>query len=125
MAGSSEFIRPPPGSPDYEDKHVVYEVLRPLYGAPSSPQALHKTLDGYFKSVGFTHVSRQRVRRIPSVSSAPLVSGIPPLLSRHLSRGNALWWQTAPPWDQLIQPSTTGTTVLLGQLQGYYCTWYR
>jgi ribA/ribD-fused uncharacterized protein len=50
------FIRPPPGSPDYEDKHVVYEVLRPLYGVPSSPRALHKTLDGYFKSVGFTHV---------------------------------------------------------------------
>jgi hypothetical protein len=37
------FIRPPPGSPDYEDKHVVYEVLRPLYGvsaqlSSSSPQ---------------------------------------------------------------------------------------
>ena len=35
---------------------MVYEVLRPLYGVPSSPQALHKTLDGYFKSVRFTHV---------------------------------------------------------------------
>jgi len=30
-------------------------VLRPLYGVPSSPRALHKTLDGYFKSEGFTN----------------------------------------------------------------------
>ena len=50
------FIRPPPGSPDYDNKSVVYEVLRPLYGVPSSPRALHKTLDGYFKSLGFTNV---------------------------------------------------------------------
>ena len=32
-------------------------MLRPLsgYGVPSSPRALHKTLDGYFKSEGFTN----------------------------------------------------------------------
>ena len=28
-------------------------MLRPLYGVPSSPRALHKTLDSYFKSEGF------------------------------------------------------------------------
>jgi len=30
-------------------------VLRPLYGVPFSPRALHKTLNCYFKSVGFTN----------------------------------------------------------------------
>ena len=30
-------------------------VLRPLYGVPSSPRALHKTLDCYFKSEGLTN----------------------------------------------------------------------
>jgi hypothetical protein len=34
----------------------VYEVCRPLYGNPSSPRALHKTLDAYFQSEGFEHV---------------------------------------------------------------------
>jgi len=29
-------------------------VLQPFYGVPSSPRALHKTLD-YFKSEGFTN----------------------------------------------------------------------
>ena len=42
------FIQPPPGSPDANDRDVVYEVRRPLYGTlygnPSSPRALHKTL---------------------------------------------------------------------------------
>ena len=50
------FIQPPPGSPDANDRDVVYEVRRPLYGNPSSPRALHKTLDAYFLSEGFTHV---------------------------------------------------------------------
>jgi hypothetical protein len=36
------FINPPPGSPDAGNKNIVYEVLRPLYGSPSSPRALHK-----------------------------------------------------------------------------------
>jgi hypothetical protein len=35
---------------------LVYEVLRRLYSVPSSPLALHKPLDGYFKSLGFTNV---------------------------------------------------------------------
>ena len=39
------FINPPPGSPDAGNKDIVYEVLRPLYGKPSSPRAQHKTMD--------------------------------------------------------------------------------
>jgi hypothetical protein len=50
------FIQPPPGSPDANNRDVVYEVCRPLYGNPSSPGALHKTLDAYFISEGFEHV---------------------------------------------------------------------
>ena len=50
------FIQPPPGSPDADKKDVVYEVCKPLYGNPSSPRALHKTLDSYFQSEGFQHV---------------------------------------------------------------------
>ena len=57
------FIEPPPGSPDAGDKNVVYEVKKPLYGNPSSPRALHKTLDAYFLSEGFEHVGfEQSVR---------------------------------------------------------------
>jgi hypothetical protein len=47
------FITPPPGSPDAGDKSIVYEVLKPLYGNPSSPRALHKTMDVYFRNEGF------------------------------------------------------------------------
>jgi hypothetical protein len=47
------FINPPPGSPEAGNKTIVYEVLRPLYGCPWSPRALHKTMDAYFKSEGF------------------------------------------------------------------------
>jgi hypothetical protein len=47
------FINPPPGSPDANNKDIVYEVLRPLYGNPSSPRELHKTMDAFFKSEGF------------------------------------------------------------------------
>ena len=47
------FINPPPGSPEAGNKNIVYEVLRLLYGSPSSPRALHKTMDAYFKSEGF------------------------------------------------------------------------
>jgi len=50
------FIQPPPGSPDANNRDVVYEVCRPLYVNPSSPRALHKTLDAYFMSEGFEHV---------------------------------------------------------------------
>ena len=49
------FITPPPGSPHANTSGIVYEVLRPLYGVPSSPRALHKTLDSYFKSEGFVN----------------------------------------------------------------------
>jgi hypothetical protein len=34
------FINPPSGSPEAGKKTIVYEVLRPLYGSPSSPRAL-------------------------------------------------------------------------------------
>jgi len=47
------FINPPPGSPDANNKDIVYKVLRPLYENPSSPRALHKTMDAFFKSEGF------------------------------------------------------------------------
>ena len=55
------FIQPPPGSPDADNKDVVYEVCRPLYGSPSSPRALHKTLDAYFLSEGFNHVGFKKL----------------------------------------------------------------
>mmetsp|Transcript_69087 Transcript_69087/g.144046 ORF Transcript_69087/g.144046 Transcript_69087/m.144046 type:complete len:123 (-) Transcript_69087:378-746(-) len=42
------FIRPPPGWT--EEPGVVYEVLRPLYGIPSSARALHFTLDTWLLS---------------------------------------------------------------------------
>ena len=47
------FIWPPLGSPHANTSGIVYKVLKPLYGVPSSPRALHKTLDGYSKSEGF------------------------------------------------------------------------
>ena len=50
------FIQPPPGSPDTNNRDVVYEVCRPLYGNPSSPRGLQKTLDAYFMSEDFEHV---------------------------------------------------------------------
>jgi len=46
------FISLSPGSPHANTSGIVYEVLRPLYGVPSSPRALHKTLDSYFKGEG-------------------------------------------------------------------------
>ena len=49
------FISPPPGSPHANTSGVVYEVLQPPYGVTSSPRALHKTLDCYFKSEKFTN----------------------------------------------------------------------
>ena len=36
------FINPPPGSPDTDNKDMVYEVLRPLYGNPSSQELSSK-----------------------------------------------------------------------------------
>ena len=50
------FITPPPGSPHANQTGIVYEVLRLIFGVPSSPRALHKTLDSYFKSEGFVNV---------------------------------------------------------------------
>ena len=43
------FINPPSGSPDTGNKDMVYEVLRSLYGNPSSPRGLHKTMDEFFQ----------------------------------------------------------------------------
>jgi len=51
-----DFIVPPVGSPDEARDDSVDEGLRPLYGVPSSPRALHVTLDSHFKSVGFVNV---------------------------------------------------------------------
>lgn len=45
------FIQPPVGYP--EDDNVVYEVLRPLSGIPSSAQAMRLTLAAWFKEEGF------------------------------------------------------------------------
>jgi hypothetical protein len=47
------FINPSSGSPDVNNKDIGYEVMRPLYGNPSSPRALHKTMDAFFKNEGF------------------------------------------------------------------------
>ena len=46
-------MNPPPGSPEAGNKHVVYEVMKLLYGSSSLPRALHKPMDAYFKSEGF------------------------------------------------------------------------
>jgi hypothetical protein len=53
MEGDRYFINPSPGNPDDNNKDIVYEVLRPLYGNPSSSRDLHKTMDAFFKSEGF------------------------------------------------------------------------
>ena len=45
------FIRPPPGWS--EEPGVVYEVLRPLYGIPTSARALHFTLDNWLQANKF------------------------------------------------------------------------
>jgi hypothetical protein len=47
------FINPPSGSPDTGNRDIVYEVLRSFYGNPSSPRALYKTMDAFFKSEDF------------------------------------------------------------------------
>jgi hypothetical protein len=52
------FINPPPGSPETGNKNIVYDVLRQLYGSPSSPGDLHKTMDAYFLKGSIPLVSR-------------------------------------------------------------------
>jgi hypothetical protein len=47
------FINPSVRRPDTNNKDTVYEVLHPLYGNPSSPRALHKTMDVFFKTKWF------------------------------------------------------------------------
>ena len=47
------FLNPPPGIPDANNKDIVFEVLRPLYGNTSSSRALHKTMNVFFRSEGF------------------------------------------------------------------------
>eukprot|EP00961_Rhodomonas_salina_P045692 613541-Rhodomonas_salina.1 len=49
------FITPPPGCKE-DEEGVVYEVLLPLYGIPSSARALALTLDCWFKEKGFSSV---------------------------------------------------------------------
>jgi len=46
------YITPPDGV--QEDEDVVYRVVRPLYGIPSSARALHFTLVRWFREQGFT-----------------------------------------------------------------------
>jgi hypothetical protein len=58
------FINPPPGSPEAGNKNIVYEVLRALYGIPSSPRALHKTMDAYFESEGFNTIGFEESVRV-------------------------------------------------------------
>eukprot|EP00961_Rhodomonas_salina_P076425 1026382-Rhodomonas_salina.1 len=48
---SQLFIRPPSGWD--EEAGVVYEVLRPLYGVPSSARSLHFTLDKFMRENKF------------------------------------------------------------------------
>ena len=50
---ADKFINPSLGSPDANNKDIVYEVLRPRYGNSSSPSSLNKTMDAFFKSEGF------------------------------------------------------------------------
>ncbi len=52
------FINPPSGIPDSGNRDIVYEVLSPLYGNPSSPRVLHKTMNAFFKSEGFDTIGR-------------------------------------------------------------------
>jgi hypothetical protein len=49
------FVTPPPGCEE-DEEGVVYEVLRPLYGIPSSARALHQTLDRWFREQEFESV---------------------------------------------------------------------
>eukprot|EP00961_Rhodomonas_salina_P116586 1569338-Rhodomonas_salina.1 len=49
---SRVFIRPQQGATD--DNGIMYKVLRPLYGIPSSARALHLTLSKWFKEQGFS-----------------------------------------------------------------------
>eukprot|EP00961_Rhodomonas_salina_P093577 1259041-Rhodomonas_salina.4 len=49
------FITPPPGCEE-DEEGVVYEVLLPLYGIPSSARALNLTLAKWFKERGFETV---------------------------------------------------------------------
>eukprot|EP00961_Rhodomonas_salina_P047595 639514-Rhodomonas_salina.1 len=49
------FITPPPGCEEDEEV-VVYEVLRPLYGVPSSSRMLHLTVAKWMREQGFQTV---------------------------------------------------------------------
>eukprot|EP00961_Rhodomonas_salina_P279988 3782338-Rhodomonas_salina.2 len=49
------FITPPPGCAE-DEEGVVYEVLRPLYGVPSSERMLHLTVAKWMKEQGFQTV---------------------------------------------------------------------
>ena len=53
------FINPPPGSPEAGNKDVVYDVMKPLYGSPSSPRALN-----HRRVLQIRGLRHDRVRRI-------------------------------------------------------------
>ena len=45
------YICPPKGVE--EDADIIYQVLKPLYGIPSSARALHFTIDDFLQANGF------------------------------------------------------------------------
>jgi len=52
------FMTAPPGYD--EDPAYVYELLKPLYGAPSSSRAWHKTMSGFMREEGFSTVGFEK-----------------------------------------------------------------
>ena len=52
--GRTIYITPPPGV--NEDKDIVYQVMKPLYGMPRSGRCLHVTWSNWLKSQGFGKV---------------------------------------------------------------------
>jgi len=63
------FISPPPGSPHANTCGIVYEVLQPLYGVPSSPRALIVT---------------SKVRGLRTPGSKNLCGAAPAMLDMHI-----------------------------------------
>ena len=70
------FISPPPGSPhaNTSGHSIVYEVLRPLYGVPSSPRAIQKHL-----------IVPSKVRGLQTPGSKNLCGAAPPMLNMLLT----------------------------------------
>ena len=49
--GKAVYISPPPGH--VEERDVVYQVLKPLYGMPHSGRCLHVTRSNWLENKGF------------------------------------------------------------------------